>query len=131
MARKIPSEAPLVLAGLLPMLLFAYLASALANRLAFAGWGIAVAIVAAAGRRRTGASAGIVALLAVAVGWAGLAWLAHRWANELELGARAVVPALAGPTWTSPLLCLFAMLVAALVAVRGVRRTRRRVEADD
>ncbi|MGH9363474.1 MAG: hypothetical protein ACRD2T_16310 [Thermoanaerobaculia bacterium] len=98
--------APL-LGGLLPILLLGFLASALADRIVFAGWGIAFALLwtvvlregldAGWTRRRR---LGSLALLAV-VALGAFAALAAEHGEDLDLGFRAVFgplhPAAGGP----------------------------------
>ena len=90
-----------------PVLLVGFGASALANRLSFAGWGIAVAVAAALVLRRAfettwgrpGArwriAARLAALLAPAL--ALFAWLVARDPESLDVGLRAVLPGLYAP----------------------------------
>ena len=97
-----------LLAGLLPILLLGFLYSALADRLAFAGWALALATAwvlllrhgFSAGWtpvRRTGA----MALLA-ALGLGGFAALEAEHHEILDLGFRAVLPAVYHPAATRP-----------------------------
>ncbi len=93
-----------------PVLLVGFGASALANRLAFAGWGIAVAIAAALVLRRAfettwgrpGARWRIAARLAafLAPALALFAWLVARDSESLDVGLRAVLPGLYTPLAT-------------------------------
>jgi hypothetical protein len=103
---------PAVLGVVTPVLLVGFGASALANRLAFAGWGIAVAVAAALVLRRAfettwgrpGArwriAARLSALLAPAL--ALFAWLVERDPESLDVGLRAVLPRLYTPFATRP-----------------------------
>ena len=97
-----------LLAGLLPILLLGFLYSALADRLVFVGWALALAAAWVlllrhgfqAGwstSRRTGA----MALLA-ALGLAGFAALEAEHHEILDLGFRAVLPAVYHPAATRP-----------------------------
>lgn len=97
-----------LLAGLLPVLLLGFLYSALADRIAFAGWALAVATLwvlvlrqglgAGWGRARL---AGTLLLL-IASGMAAFAWLETRHGEILDLGFRAVLPGLYHPSATRP-----------------------------
>lgn len=111
-----------LLAGLLPILLLGFLYSALADRLAFAGWALALGTAwvlllrhtFSAGwspARRTGA----MALLA-ALGLGGFAALESEHHEILDLGFRAVLPAVYHPAATRP---LTAGAFAAVLAVGG------------
>lgn len=116
-----------LLAALAPALVLGFLASALANRLVFAGWGIAVAAVLVPVLRRSfelwlgrpGGSARIAAVaafvLAPALGV--FAWLAGRHHEILDLGSRAVLPALYTPAVTAPATW---WLLAGVLAAAGV-----------
>jgi hypothetical protein len=125
-----------LLAGLLPVLLLGFLYSALADRLAFVGWALALAAAwvlllrhaFTAGwspARRTGA----MALLA-ALGSGGFAALEAEHQEILDLGFRAVLPAVYHPAATRP---ETAGAVAAALALLGSAalliswRSRRRV----
>jgi hypothetical protein len=111
-----------LLGGLLPILLLGFFYSALADRLVFAGWALALASAwvlllrhgFSAGwstARRTGA----MALLA-AVGLGGFAALEAEHHEILDLGFRAVLPAAYHPAATRP---LTAGVVAAVCALTG------------
>jgi hypothetical protein len=111
-----------LLAGLLPILLLGFFYSALADRLAFAGWALALGSAwvlllrhgFSAGwstERRTGA----MALLA-AVGLGGFAALEAEHHEILDLGFRAVLPTAYHPAATRP---LTAGVVAAACALLG------------
>jgi hypothetical protein len=111
-----------LLAGLLPILLLGFLYSALADRLAFAGWALALGTAwvlllrhaFGAGwspARRTGA----MALLA-ALGLSGFAALEAKHHEILDLGFRAVLPAAYHPAATRP---RTAGALAAVLALSG------------
>jgi hypothetical protein len=130
--------APL-LGGLVPILLLGFLASAVADRLAFAGWGLAVAFLWTVLLRQSlemgwsgGRRWGALALLA-AGGLAAFAALEVRHGEALDLGLRAVFspihhPALARPATALVLAALFAA-AGAIALVRD--RTRTRLERAD
>jgi hypothetical protein len=109
-----------LLAGLLPILLLGFLYSALADRIAFAGWALAVAALwvlvlrhglgAGWGRARL---AGTLLLL-IALGMAAFAWLETKHGEILDLGFRAVLPGLYHPSATQP------RTVWVLAAVLGI-----------
>lgn len=87
-----------LLGGLLPVLLLGFLASALADRLAFAGWGLAVAAVWTVALRHGMTAgwpgrrlAGVLALV-LALGFAAFAALAVRHREILGLGFQAMLP---------------------------------------
>jgi len=97
-----------LLGGLLPILLLGFLYSALADRLVFVGWALAMGAVwvlllrytftaAWSPARRTGA----MALLA-ALGLGGFAALEAEHHEILDLGFRAVLPAVYHPAATRP-----------------------------
>ena len=126
-----------LLGGLLPILLIGFFYSALADRLAFAGWALALGSAwvlllrhgFSAGwsaARRTGA----MALLA-ALGLGGFAALEAEHHEILDLGFRAVLPAVYHPIATRP---ETAVAVAAALALVGSAalfmswRSRRRTE---
>lgn len=97
-----------LLGGLLPILLLGFLYSAVADRTAFALWALVAGTVWVVALHR-GLSAGLrrprlVALLAavLAVGLAAFAGLESRHHEILDLGFRAVFPALYTPVATSP-----------------------------
>lgn len=111
-----------LLGGLVPILLLGFLYSAIADRLAFVGWALALGTAwvlllrhgFSAGwstARRTGA----MALLA-AVGLGGFAALEAEHHEILDLGFRAVLPAVYHPAATRP---LTAGAVAAVCALLG------------
>lgn len=116
--------------GLLPVLLLGFLYSAIADRTAFALWALGVGTVwvvvlrqgLAAGSRRARLLAALTGVLAAA--FAAFAWLESRHHEILDLGFRAVFPALYSPVATSPrtaqalalgfLLACAALLIASL-----------------
>ena len=95
-------------AGIFPLLLAGFAASALANRLAFVGWGLAgAAAYGAVHRYAWGAgwapALHAAALLACAGGAAfALGLLVERHREPLELGIRALLPALDASRWARP-----------------------------
>lgn len=116
--------APL-LAGLLPVLILGFVASGLANRLAFAGWALVMAVAYTsllritldlgwAGRLVAGA-----ALLTQGIGFVAFAALVERHQEILDLGFRAVLPTLHHPLLTRPSTYLG---LAGALAVLGVAR---------
>ncbi|HYO15147.1 MAG TPA: hypothetical protein VE685_18280 [Thermoanaerobaculia bacterium] len=112
-----------LLAGLLPVLLLGFLYSALADRIAFAGWALAVAVLwvlvlrhglgAGWGRARL---AGTLFLL-IALGLAAFARLETQHGEILDLGFRAVLPGLYHPSATQP---RTAWAVAAVFGILGI-----------
>lgn len=112
-----------LLAGLLPVLLLGFLYSALADRIAFAGWALAVAALwvlvlrhglgAGWGRARL---AGTMLLL-IALGLAAFARLETKHGEILDLGFRAVLPGLYHPSATQP---RTAWILAAVLGGLGV-----------
>lgn len=88
-----------LLGGLVPILVFGFLESALADRTVFAGWALAAATAYTLTLRQTLATgwrglkvAGAVFLvLSAALAW--LAWLLGLYREILDLGSRAVLPA--------------------------------------
>jgi hypothetical protein len=97
-----------LLGGLLPVLLLGFLYSAIADRTVFALWALVVGTVwvvvlrqgLVAGSRRARLLAALMAVLAA--GFAVFAWLESRHHEILDLGFRAVFPALYSPAATSP-----------------------------
>jgi hypothetical protein len=97
-----------LLAGLLPVLLIGFGASALANRLVFAGWALAFGAAYTAltrigvdrGWDRRARAALLLATLAVA--FAVFAGLVRRHHEIFDLGFRAVAPAVYAPVATRP-----------------------------
>lgn len=127
-----------LLALLLPLLLLGFGASALANRLVFAGWGLAAAAVAVPVLRRSfedrlfrpggGTRVAATALFVAAPALAVFAVLVGRDREVLDLGARAVLAGLYVPAATAPATyyALAAVLAAAGVALLlAARRARR------
>lgn len=117
-----------LLALLLPLLLLGFGASAVANRLIFAGWGLAAAALAVPVLRRSfedrlfvpgrpggGARVGATALFVAACALAVFAALVAREHEDLDLGARAVLAGLYTPAATAP--AVWSALAAALAAV--------------
>jgi hypothetical protein len=111
-----------LLAGLLPVLLLGFAYSAIADRLSFAGWSLALAtlytlllrsgLAAGWGDARL---AGTLALL-LAAGLAAFALLEQVHGEILDLGFRALLPGLYRPATTAP---GTALAVAAVLAVAG------------
>jgi hypothetical protein len=97
-----------LLAGLLPVLIIGFGASALANRIVFVGWGLLAGAAYTAlvrlgldrGWDRRARAAALLATLAVA--FAAFAGLADRHHEIFDLGFRAVAPALYAPAATRP-----------------------------
>lgn len=97
-----------LLGGLLPVLLLGFLYSAIADRTVFALWALVVGTVwvvvlrqgLAAGSRCARLMAALMGVLAA--GFAVFAWLESRHHEILDLGFRAVFPALYSPAVTSP-----------------------------
>jgi len=121
-------------AGLLPVLLLGFLYSALADRLAFVGWALALAAawvlllrhaftVGWSPARRTGA----MALLA-ALGLGGFAALEAEHHEILDLGFRAVLPAVYHPIATRPETAATGAAALALVGTVALLMSRRRME---
>lgn len=116
-----------VLAGVTPVLIVGLGASAVANRLAFAAWALVVAVAYASLRRaawdlgwerRVATGAG---LLTLALGSVAFAALVERHGEILDLGARAVLPALHHPWLTHP--AIYWALAACLAVVGALRLT--------
>jgi hypothetical protein len=126
-----------VAAGVFPPLLLGFAASALANRLAFAGWGMVAALGhalllrAAWGRGWSAAARGAVVLAWAALTLVSFASLVARHGESLDLGYRALLwpvytPLLtAPPTWTTAAAVLGALAAASALLAR--RRARREV----
>lgn len=128
-----------LLAGVLPVLLLGFGYSALADRIAFVFWALALAAcwVAllrhgleagwSAGRRRG------VLLLALAAGFGAFAWLEQRHHEILDLGFRAVLPGLYAPAATRPATALAVAgacgVAGAAALMAGLRQPRRPREA--
>jgi hypothetical protein len=112
-----------LLAGLLPVLLLGFGYSAIADRLAFVGWGLALAaaytvllrqgLAAGWGDARLG---GALALL-LAAGFVAFAALERAHGEILDLGFRALLPGLYRPATTAPATSL--ALAGALAALGG------------
>ncbi|HEX2224941.1 MAG TPA: hypothetical protein VHN15_12120 [Thermoanaerobaculia bacterium] len=111
-----------LLAGLVPVLLLGFLYSALADRLAFVYWALAVAVVwtvllrhvVAAGWSGPGRAGALALLLALA--FAAFAALEKSHGEILDLGFRAALPGLYHPAATRP---ATAGVVAGALAVAG------------
>ena len=126
-----------LLAGALPALLLGFLASALANKIAFAGWGLGLAVAHALllrwglESRWGGWVLGGRILLLFAVAAAVWLRLAVRYGEELDLGFRAVAPALYTPSLAQPrsaVVATVALGVAGALAIlvgHGAERLRR------
>jgi len=127
---------PLV-AGLLPLLAVGFLWSALADRTAFAGWalvsgGAYVLLLRRsleAGWPALRRTAALALLLAACCGWLGALVAAHH--EILDLGFRAVLPALYHPLLTAPatVLTLAAVLALAGAVAWAAEAARRRSAA--
>ena len=120
-------------ATLAPLLLVGFGASALANRLAFAGWGLAVAALVAPilrrgfeDRRASPPRIAGTALLTAGLVLGPFALLVARHREVLDLGWRAVLPGLYTPAATAPgaWAALAGVLVLAGAALRLVPRPR-------
>ncbi len=111
-----------LLVGVLPFLVLGFTASALANQLVFVAWGVAAAAVHAglvrhgwrAGWRRAVLAAAVLATLAAGAGTFALLVARHR--EILDLGFRALLPALYHPALTRPALGYALALALALTA---------------
>ncbi len=126
-----------LVAGALPALLIGFLASALANKIAFAGWGLGLAVVHALvlrwglQSRWSGWVLGGRLLLLFAAGAAIWLRLAMRHGEELDLGFRAVAPALYDPALAEPrsaVVATVALGIAGALAIligHGAERLRR------
>ena len=126
-----------LLAGALPALLVGFLASALANKIAFAAWGLGLALAHAL-LLRWGLESGWAGwvltgriFLLFAAGAAVWMRLALRYGEELDLGFRAVAPSLYFPALAQPrtaLVSTVALGVAGALAIligHGAERLRR------
>jgi hypothetical protein len=119
--------------GLVPVLLLGFAWSALADRLAFAGWALAAAAGYAvllrhgveAGWARGRRVASLALWLALALG--GFAALEAEHREILDLGFRAVLPALYRPAATRPATALG--LAVVLLIVAGIAAGRREARA--
>jgi hypothetical protein len=121
-----------VLAGALPPLLLGFVASALANRTAFAGW----ALVAALGhtlllRAAWGRGWRALSRVALTLAWAALALLSFaglvdRHGEILDLGYRALLWPVHTPLLVRPGTWLLAAALLAASALAGAMLARRR-----
>jgi hypothetical protein len=124
-----------LLAGLVPVLVTGFAASALANRLAFAAWAVAVAAAYAALLRVSwdlgwaNRFIAAAALATLALGFGAFAALVERHQEIFDLGFRAVLPAVHHPLLTRPAAPLAVALALAaagagclLLPRRGGRR---------
>lgn len=120
-------------ATLAPLLLVGFGASALANRLVFAGWGLAVAAVVAPvlrrgfeDRRASPPRIAGTALLTAGLVLGPFALLVARHREILDLGWRAVLPGLYTPAATAPgaWAVLAGLLILAGAGLRFVPRAR-------
>ena len=125
-----------IFGGLLPILLLGFLYSAIADRTVFALWAIVAGIFWVAVLRR-GLAAGwrrfrlLAALALVLAGGLGVfAWLESQHHEILDLGFRAVFPALYRPLATAPgtaaaLAGIFALAGLAFLPLGWKRRTQK------
>ena len=126
-----------LLAGLVPVLLLGFVYSALADRLAFVYWALAVAVLWVTVLRQSLAAgwpaprrAGALALL-LAAAFAGFAALEARHGEILDLGFRAALPGLYHPAATRPatagvLAAALAILGAASLLAHAAQSMRRK-----
>jgi uncharacterized protein YceK len=122
-----------LLAGILPGLLLGFGYSALADRLAFAGWALLLAGLYTAALRTaidgqwSESRRKIVLGLLQALGWAAFAGLAWRYHEILDLGFRAVLPALYRPATTAPatFLALAGLVLLGTLASSFLRHRRQ------
>jgi len=120
-------------AGLLPVLLLGFGYSALADRLAFVYWALALATIYTL-LLRHGLSvgwgdtrlAGALALL-LAAGFAGFALLERAHGEILDLGFRALLPGLYQPATTAPATAFVVALALGLAGAAALLVSRRRV----
>lgn len=119
-----------LVATLAPLLLVGFGASALANRLAFAGWGLAVAVAFPAllrrsfeDRRASGRRVAGAALVATGIALVPFGLLVARYREILDLGWRAVLPGLHAPAVTAP--AAWYALAAVLALAGAALRVRR------
>jgi len=110
-----------LLGGLLPILLLGFLSSALADRLVFVGWALALGTLWVLVLRHTFTAAwsparrtGAMALLA-ALGLGGFAALEAEHHEILDLGFRAVLPAVYHPAATRPATAMIGVAALALM----------------
>ncbi len=123
--------APL-LGGLVPILLLGFLASAVADRLAFAGWALALAFLwtvllhrgLQAGWSRARRLGGLALL--TAGGLTAFAALEARHGAALDLGLRAVFPAIHHPALARPATALVLAAPVAAAGAAGLLRSRVR-----
>jgi len=120
-------------AGLLPVLLLGFGYSALADRLAFVYWALALATVYTLLLRHGLAAgwgdarlAGALALL-LAAGFAGFALLEQAHGEILDLGFRALLPDLYQPATTAPATAFVVALALGLAGAAALLLSRRRV----
>ena len=126
-----------LLAGTLPLFALGMVASALADRLVFAGWAIVAGTGAALLLRAAWVRGwSVPARAALVLGWAALALLAFaalvvRHGEVLDLGYRALLWPIYSPVLTKPLAAgvAAAMLALASVACLVLARSRRRAGA--
>lgn len=108
-----------LLAGVLPLLLLGFGTSALANRLELVVWGLGCAAVYAGllrrGWRRPAPTAAALAALAGALGI--FALLVARHQEALDLGFRALLPALYHPVLAGPVPALALAAIPAIAAL--------------
>jgi hypothetical protein len=120
-----------LLGGLVPILVVGFLASGVADRLAFAGWALALAILWAvllrqgieAGWGKARRVGGLALLLAAGL----LAWAAllARYGEDLDLGLRAVFPAIHHEALSRPVPAVAAAAALAAAGAAGLVRGRR------
>jgi len=126
-----------MLAGMLPLFALGMVASALADRLAFAGWAIVAgfghALLLRAAWARGWSAAARAALV---LGWAALALLSFatlvaRHREVLDLGYRALLWPVYAPVLTKPVAARVAAAMLALAAIASlvIARMRRRIGA--
>jgi hypothetical protein len=121
-----------LLGGLLPILLLGFLYSALADRLVFAGWALALAALwilllrhAFAAEWSPGRRTGAMALLG-ALGLGGFAALEAEHHEILDLGFRAVLPTVYHPAATRPETAGAVAAALALLGAAALLLSRRR-----
>lgn len=120
-----------LLGGLLPILLLGFLFSAIADRLLFVYWALALGVLWVALLRHGFAAgwpgrrlAGAMALLG-GIGLAGFAAIEARHHEILDLGFRAVLPGLYHPIATRPATAAAAAAVLALAGMVALLLPRR------
>lgn len=101
---RVPGEPPAppgwyawLLAGVTPILLLGFLASAVADRLAFLAWALLAAFAYALTLKRAFGRRRVPAVVVLALGWGAFALLAARHREALALGIAALLPAEAAP----------------------------------